>query len=75
MPTPLQVRYHFGKIARLCHRLQLALNDAHVARVIDYKDYSSESPCSTLHETWERVKKTSEKQLAEAMREEIRKKK
>lgn len=72
MPTPKQVRFHYGRIAKLRAKLQEALNDAHDAEVIVYASYSDESPCKTLYETWERIKKTTEKQLANAMREEIR---
>lgn len=73
MPTPKQVRYHFGRIARLRHRLQCALNAAHDAGVIEYEPskYDEESPCSTLYETWNRIKRTTEKKLAQAMRDEI----
>lgn len=73
MPTPKQVRFHFAKIARLRWRLQWALNEAHEAKVIVYEDYTDQSPCSTLSETWERIKATTEKQLAQAMRDEIKK--
>lgn len=72
MPTPKQVRHHFGKIARLRAKLQEALNDAHHAEVIVYDDYTTQSPCKTLYETWARIKATTEKQLSQAMREEIR---
>lgn len=71
MPTPKQVRFHYGRIAKLRVKLQYALNDAHEAGVIVYAAYSEESPCKTLFETWARIKATTEKQLAEAMREEI----
>lgn len=74
MPTPKQVRFHYGRIARLRAKLQEALNEAHHAEVIMYdsKLYHEQSPCSTLYITWDRIKATTEKQLAQAMREEIR---
>lgn len=72
-PTPKQVRFHYNKIATLRSRLAHALNDAHDAGVLQYEKYTEESPCCTLVDTWERIKKTNEKQLAQAMREEIRK--
>lgn len=74
MPTPKQVRYHFTKIARLRHKLQNALNDAHNADVIQYegKNYEEQSPCRTLYETWDRIKGTTEKQLAQAFRDECK---
>lgn len=71
MPTPKQVRFHYGKIATLRAKLQEALNDAHRAEVIVYDNYDVESPCKTLYETWDRMKTTTEKTLAEAMRTEI----
>lgn len=71
MPTPKQVRFHYGRIAKLRMKLQIALNDAHNTNVISYTDYDTQSPCKTLFETWERIKETTEKQLAQAMREEI----
>lgn len=73
MPTPKQVRYHYGKISRLRWRLQCALNDAHNADVIKYdgKNYEQESPCKSLYECLDRIKATTAAQLAQAMREEI----
>lgn len=77
MPTPKQVRYHYGQLYRWYWRLQTALNNAHDAGVIEYDKtkYKEEGPCATHWETWDRVKKTTEKQLAAAMREEIESKK
>lgn len=72
MPTPKQVRYYFGRIERAHDRLQEALNQAHNADVLVYKDYGAESPCFTNNQTWERILATTEKQLASAMRQEIR---
>lgn len=72
MPTPKQVRYHYGRIAKLRAKLQEALNEAHNAQVLMYDDYETESPCKTLYETWDRIKATTEAQLAQAMREEIK---
>lgn len=71
-PTPKQVRFHYGKVAKLRAQLQAALNDAHQANVIVYTSYKDESPCFTLYETWDRIKATTEKTLAQAMRNEIR---
>jgi len=72
MPTPKQVRYHYGRIASLRSRLQDALTAAHNADVIEYEHYDNESPCKTLYETWDRIKITTEKALADAMRQEIK---
>lgn len=71
MPTPKQVRYHYERIARLRWKLIYALNDAHNADVIVYTDQAL-SPCASHSETWRQVEMTTEKQLAEAMRTEIR---
>ncbi len=51
----------------------MALNEAHDADVIQYGDgkYAEESPCYSLFECWNRIKLTTEKQLAKAMRDEI----
>lgn len=74
MPTAKQVRFHFGRISKLHHKLQRALNDAHNAKVISYDGrFTEEAPCWAHYECWLRVKKTTEKQLAQAMRDEIRK--
>lgn len=72
MPTPKQVRFHFGRIERAHNRLQDALNEAHNANVLVYTDYETQSPCKTNSETWKRILDTTEKQLASAMRQEIR---
>lgn len=70
-PTPKQVRYHYGRLRNLRYKFQCALNDAHHAGVIQYKDYQLESPCKPFGEVWERLHITTEKALAQAMREEI----
>lgn len=72
MPTPKQVRYHYGRIERAHDRLQEALNAAHNAEVLKYTDFDNQSPCKTHNQTWERILATTEKQLAQAMRREIR---
>lgn len=72
MPTPKQVRYHYARIARLRSRLASALVDAYSVDVIVYEDHETESPCAALYEVWRRIKKSTEKQLAQAMREEIK---
>lgn len=73
MPTPKQVRYHYGRVARLRAKLQDALTEAHGAKVIVYPDneQSEKSPCWALHDCWTRFKASTEKQLAQAMRDEI----
>lgn len=75
MPTPKQVRFHYGKCSKLLERLRYALYDAHNADVIVYdsKDFQTIGPCSALNEVISRFNKTTEAQLAAAMREEIRK--
>lgn len=71
-PTPKQVRYHYGKIMSLHRKLAHALNRAHAAKVLVYTSYQEESPCSTHYQTDDRIDKTCEKALANAMRQEIR---
>ena len=71
MPTPKQVRHHFGRLSRAYRAMQAALNAAHDAEVLVYKEYEEESPCFTNFQSWERILATTEKQLARAMREEI----
>lgn len=71
MPTPKQVRFHYLKMWKLHRKLALAMNAAHHANVIQYKDFTAESPCSTHCATEDRIDSTTEKQLAQAMKEEI----
>lgn len=73
MPTPKQVRYHYNRVMKLNHKLARALIDAHNADVIQYEGYDMVSPCQANSECRERIKKTCEKQLAQAMHDEIRK--
>lgn len=72
MPTLKQCRYHFKKIARLRYALSKALNDAHTAKVIDYKDQTL-SPCDALYDCWERVGMTTERSIANAVKADIMK--
>lgn len=71
MPTPKEVRFHFGRLKRRFRLLSEALDAAHRAEVLMYDSYPEQSPCKTNFETWERIKATTEKQLAAAMRGEI----
>ena len=73
MPTPKQTRYHYKRIRKAHNALTVALNEAHDARVLVYdsQEYKDESPCATNWQTEERIKATTEKALAQAMREEI----
>lgn len=77
MPTPKQVRFHFKRVENAWYRLLDAMTDAHNADVIVYDStkYVEEGPCKAHRETKERFLKTTEKVLAQAMREEIRKSK
>lgn len=70
MPTLKQCRYHFKKIARARYALANALNDAHNANVIEYKD-QVDSPCDSLWECWERVGRTTEKAMANALKGDV----
>jgi hypothetical protein len=71
MPTPKQVRYHYGRIMRAWDRLDEALRHAHIRDVIVYSGWDGVAPCQSHMETEERIKKTCEKQLAKAMHSEI----
>lgn len=72
MPTPRQVRFHYGKITKLVRKLSWALTDAHNHDVIKYEKFAEESPCKCLWDMEQRIEATTEKALASAMREEIR---
>lgn len=73
MPTPKQVRFYYRQINSAYERLQTALNNAHARGVIKYnkEKFNEESPCHMLWEVDDRIRKTTEKALAQAMREEI----
>lgn len=72
MPSPKQVREHYGRVSKLFDRLCDALNVAHAYEVIKYTDYAAESPCKLVYEAIDRFNETTKNQLAAAMREEIR---
>ena len=72
MPTPKQVREHYGRVSKLFEKLCDALNQAHHADVIVYGDYATQSPCKCVYEAIDRLNETTKDQLAAAMREEIR---
>lgn len=73
MPTPKQVRFHYGKVMKLYRKLESALNDAHNADVIEYPSdkFADEAPCYLVYKLQDRIRKTTEKALAQAMRSEI----
>lgn len=72
MPTVKQTKEAYAKLVRARRVFQKALDDAHHHEVIQYSGpYSENAPCSSFHECWVRVIKTTEKQLASAMREEL----
>jgi hypothetical protein len=72
-PTPKQCRRHYARCRRAYYRLRKALNDAHHAGVIKYdnKRFAETSPCHSVWESEGRFVQSTEKQLAQAMREEI----
>jgi conjugal transfer/entry exclusion protein len=77
MATPKQVRRVMKKIYYYQDKLQDALNEAHNMDVIKYNhdeegSYNKYAPCSPAYECRERVRKTTEAALAEAMRTEIK---
>ena len=73
MPTPKQVRYHFSKVDKLISKLENAMWQAQDAKVIVYKDAATQSPGNSLSECYSRFIDATKDQLAQAMREEIRK--
>lgn len=78
MATPKQVREVYRRIEYHHAKLMDALIDAHNMKVIQYDEnsetwYRDQSACKTGWETKSRYEKATEKALAQAMREEIRK--
>lgn len=73
MPTPKQVRHHYARLKKAHHYLEKVLYEAHSIGVINYpqEEYHSIGPCASHYETWKRIEKTTERQLANAMKEEI----
>jgi hypothetical protein len=71
MPTPKQVRYHYGRVMRAHDKLDAALRAAHFAGVIQYTGWEGVAPCQSHYETEERIKITTQKALAYAMHREI----
>lgn len=71
MPTPKQVRKHYGAVRYHWWKLQQALNRAHEAKLIDYEDYVTEAPCAAMDTVRLRIDATTEKARAKAMKEEI----
>lgn len=71
MPSPKQVRYHYGRVIRLHDRLHNALIDAHNAGIIEYSGWDGVAPCQSHSETEKRIVATTQKALACAMRREI----
>lgn len=76
MATPKQVRAIMKRIYYHQAKLQDALDEAHHKNIIAYnKDeegsYHKYAPCSPTYESRQRVEKTTEKALAQAMRTEI----
>lgn len=76
MATPKQVREIMRKIYYHQEKLQDALTEAHNKGIIKYEDkeensYFKYAPCSPAWECRERVNKTTEKALAQAMKTEI----
>jgi len=71
--TTKQVRHHYVRVRRAYDRLQQALNDAHTADVIvyDQSQYATLSPCQALHESERRFEASVEKQLLNAIKNEL----
>ena len=66
------VKRHMHRIWFHLDRLQRALNDAHNADVIMYDDYTTEAPCKAMDDLRERVRCTTNAQVAKAVELEIR---
>lgn len=78
MATPKQVRTIMKKIYYHQDKLQDALNEAHNKGIIAYPEkeegsYFKYAPCAPAYECRERINKTTQLALAEAMKSEIMK--
>lgn len=75
MATEKQYREHLKRIWSHWYRLQRALDYAHRAGVIDYASgkYCEEAPGWASWELRQRIERTTQKGLAEAVQESIRK--
>jgi len=76
MATPTETRRIMKKVYYYQIKLQEALTEAHTAKIIVYDhdeegSYHKHAPCSPAYESRQRVDKTTQKQLAEAMKKEI----
>lgn len=69
--TPKQVRHHYARIFKLAGQYSQAMYDAKHAGVLVWEG-EDQSPTALLWETRQRFDKAAEKQLAQAMREEIK---
>lgn len=70
--TEKTVKRHMSRIWFHLDRLQVALNDAHLADVIAYDDYKLEAPCAAMEDLRERIRCTTNTQVAKAVENEIR---
>lgn len=72
MPTPKQVQFHYTRLRKRWFALQRALDDAHNADVIKYPEgtYNEQAPCWASWELRKRIDATTEKQRAEAFKEQ-----
>lgn len=72
-PTANQVRYHYKKIDKLISKLELAIWQAKDAGVLQYdqQSHAELSPMRPLYDVYTRFDNACEKQLAQAMRDEI----
>lgn len=72
-PTPKQVRAAYAKVLDLRRKLQDAVQDAYKRDIIVYEHNEEHVVCNTLWQFWEHFEAKTEKQLAAAMKDEIRK--
>lgn len=71
-PTPKCVRYHYARVMKLRRKLDSAYRAAYRANVLKYGKDEHHVVCNTLWESWLHFEEKTEKQLANAMKEEIR---
>ncbi len=73
MPTPKQVRRCYKRVRYHIYQLQTALNEAHNLNVIKYDDYATQAPCRALGDVRDRFDASTEKQRAQAIKDELMK--
>jgi hypothetical protein len=70
MATPKQIRKAYRRLSRLHDALGKAIWNAKQLGLIEYATHD-QSPNESMNELWTRITTTTEKKLAQTMREEI----